>query len=424
MVACGIYDVWLSLCLYPGRSCHRRLFEIFGSAYDVYSADSAAVEAAGLPAGVASRINDKSLDRAVAIMDYCTRAGVAIVTEGCAGYPKRLVDIADPPYLLYIRGRMPDIDSCVSVSVVGTRSMSEYGKRTAYKISYELSAAGVVIVSGMALGIDSVAACAALDAGGTTVAVLGCGVDMAYPSQHKRLMDHIVANGAVVSEFPPGTRPDGRNFPIRNRIISGMGLGTLVVEADTHSGALITARTATVQGRDIFAVPGNVGESSSGGTNELIRGGANVVLSARDVIGVYEFPWRNSMDMTALAAAERISDYTGGLYERYGVCAGEPKPASKAGGENARTQGLRITYARDKRQSDAAAHAAPARDASAELDGDLRTVYDAMKPGEKVPIDRLMRLGLTMGALMSALTQLEIRGLVGSVPGGLYTRKK
>ena len=160
------------------------------------------------------------------------------------------------------------------------------------------------------------AACAALDAGGTTVAVLGCGVDMAYPSQHKRLMDHIVANGAVVSEFPPGTRPDGRNFPIRNRIISGMGLGTLVVEADTHSGALITARTATVQGRDIFAVPGNVGESSSGGTNELIRGGANVVLSARDVIGVYEFPWRNSMDMTALAAAERISDYTGGLYLR------------------------------------------------------------------------------------------------------------
>ncbi len=427
-MSCGLYDVWLSLRMFPGRSVHRRLFEIFGNAYEVYRSDAAALEAAGLSENLVSKLSDKSLDRAVAVMDYCTRAGVTIVTEGCEGYPRRLSDIADPPYLLYIRGNMPDIDSFVSISVVGTRKMSEYGMRTAYKISYELSAAGVVLISGMALGIDSVAACAALDSGGATVAVLGCGVDMAYPSQHKRLMDCIIAHGAVISEFPPGTRPDGRNFPIRNRIISGLGLGTLVVEADAQSGALITARSALVQGRDIFAVPGNVGAANSGGTNALIRDGANVALSARDIIKVYEFPWREAMDFTALAAAERISDYSGGLYERYGVCAESPKGAAAPESSKGESARLRITYARDKRgepQTVPVSRAADtAADAAAGLIGNLRTVYDGMKPGEKMSVDALMRLGLTMGELMSALTQLEIRGLVASVPGGLYTRKQ
>lgn len=429
-MSCGLYDVWLSLHMQPGESVHRSLFEVFGSAYDVYSADAGAYEAAGIPEPLAAKLCDKSLERPVAIMDYCTRAGVALATEGCDGYPARLADIANPPYLLYIRGKMPDIDSCVSISVVGTRSMSEYGKRAAYKISYELSAAGAVIVSGMALGIDSVAACAALDSGGQTVAVLGCGVDMAYPAQHKRLMDSIIAHGAVISEFAPGTRPDGRNFPLRNRIISGLGLGTLVVEADTQSGALITARTALVQGRDIFAIPGNIGETNADGTNALLRDGANMVLSSRDIIRVYEFPWRDSMDLTALAAAERISDYSGGLYERYGVSDGGQKPASASTAkrrEDASQPSLSITYPRDRRSGgkngDPTPAAAVKANAADGLEGKLRDVYEAMIPGEKMSIDRLMRSGFAMGELMSSLTQLEIRGLVSSVPGGLYLRK-
>lgn len=429
-MSCGLYDVWLSLHMHPGNSAHRELFGIFGDAYDVYRADPAAYEAAGLSERLCAALSDKSLERAGAVMDYCTRTNVALATEGCPVYPARLADIADAPYLLYIRGRVPDIDSLVSISVVGTRSMSEYGMRTAYKISYELSAAGAVIISGMALGIDSVAACAALDAGGRTVAVLGCGIDMVYPSQHKRLRDAIAANGAVISEFPPGTRPDGRNFPLRNRIISGLGLGTLVVEADAQSGALITARTALVQGRDIFAVPGNIGAANSGGTNTLIRDGANMVLSARDIIKVYEFPWRDAMDLTAFSGAERISDYSGGLYERYGVCTGEPKREKQEAPQQHKKEEkqptLRITYPRDRRGDDGkdkSAAPAAAKDASAGLDGKLREVYEAMTPGEKVSIDRLMRSGFTMGELMSALTQLEIRGLVTSVPGGLYLRK-
>lgn len=425
-MSCGLYDVWLSLRMHPGDTVWRTLLEVFGSAYDVYSADAEAYGAAGLSDALTAKLCDKGLERSVAIMDYCTRAGVSLVTVGGEGYPARLADIANPPYLLYIRGRMPDIDSGVSISVVGTRSMSEYGKRAAYKISYELSAAGTVIVSGMALGIDSVAACAALDSGGRTVAVLGCGVDMAYPSKHKRLMDAIIANGAVISEFAPGTRPDGRNFPLRNRIISGLGLGTLVVEADAQSGALITARAALVQGRDIFAIPGNIGESNSDGTNALLRDGANMVLSARDIIKVYEFPWRDAMDLTALAAAERISDYTGGLYERYGVCAGEQKRQTTAEHrEKDSTASLCITYPRDKRKKDE--NTSPAADikknAAAGLEGKLRDVYEAMTPGEKMSIDKLLRSGFMMGELMAALTQLEIMGLVSSVPGGLYLRK-
>lgn len=463
-MSCGLYDVWLSLCMPAGKSSHRELLQRFGSAYDVYRAESGDYEAAGIGEPLMTKLCSKDLERSFAIMDYCTRAGVAIICEGGAGYPARLSDIEDPPYLLYVRGRMPNIDQNVSIAVVGTRSMSEYGMRAAYKISYELSAAGCIIVSGMALGIDSVAACAALDAGGSTLAVLGCGVDLAYPSQHKRLMDAIIANGAVISEFPPGTRPDGRNFPLRNRIISALGLGTLVVEADLHSGALITARSALVQGRDIFAVPGNIGAANSGGTNLLIRDGANVVLSTRDIINTYEFPWGSAMDLTALTAAERISDYSGGLYERYGVCASEPRPKAEVQDPARATPPLRITYPRDRRQAGAASRSAVGGDsasdtsgtpsaspeafassakgdimktavtsktaagdelsaAAAALEGDAKTVYDAMVPGERTSIDKLLRLGVNMGALMSVLTRLEILGLVASVPGGFYQRK-
>ncbi len=429
-----------------GKSSHRELFRIFGDAYEVYRADSSDYEVAGIGEPLMTKLCNKDLERSLAIMDYCTRMGVSILTEGGRGYPARLSDIEDPPYLLYVRGHMPDIDQNVSIAVVGTRSMSEYGMRAAYKISYELSAAGCIIVSGMALGIDSVAACAALDAGGITLAVLGCGVDRVYPSQHKRLMNAIMANGAVISEFPPGTSPDGRNFPLRNRIISGLGLGTLVVEADLQSGALITARTALVQGRDIFAVPGNIGAENSGGTNLLIRDGANVVLSTRDIINTYEFPWGRTMDLTALTAAERISDYSGGIYERYGVCAGDPRRKNEVRTAERETPPLHIKFPRDRRQGSIAdsdkTHATASNNpgavssedngvsasdvplsAAASLDGDAKIVYDAMVPGERISIDKLMRLGVNMGALMSALTKLEIMGLVASVPGGFYQRK-
>lgn len=450
-MSCGLYDVWLSLCMPVGKSSHRELFRVFGNAYDVYRAESADYEAAGIEEPLLSKLCNKDLERSFAIMDYCTRAGVSIVCEGGAGYPTRLSDIEDPPYLLYVRGHMPNIDQNVSIAVVGTRSMSEYGMRAAYKISYELSAAGCIIISGMALGIDSVAACAALDAGGVTLAVLGCGVDRVYPSQHKRLMDAIISGGAVISEFPPGTAPDGRNFPLRNRIISGLGLGTLVVEADLQSGALITARAAVVQGRDLFAVPGNIGAANSGGTNLLIRDGANVVLSTRDIINTYEFPWGRSMDLTALTAAERISDYSGGLYERYGVCAGEPRKKAEPQTRERETPPLHISYPRDRRQTNrvvtddsgtsvanksgadnvSASFVAgsgtaiddPLSNAAASLEGDAKTIYDAMVPGERISIDKLMRLGINMGVIMSVLTKLEIMGLVASVPGGLYQRK-
>lgn len=429
-MACGIYDVWLSLCMEPGRSCHQRIFEIFGSSYGAYSATSEEVEKAELPEAVTEKLCQKSLARSVAIMDYCTRAGVMPVLEGDPAYPERLLELPDPPFLLYIRGRMPDIEHMLAISVVGTRTMSEYGMKTAYKISYELSAAGVVVISGMALGIDSIAACAALDAGGTTLAVLGCGVDVAYPSQHKKLMEQIIANGAVISEFPPGTRPDGKNFPIRNRIISGLSIGTVVVEANEHSGALITARDALLQGRDIFAVPGNLGSSGAAGTNMLIRGGANIALSARDILGTYEFPWGASTDPTALAAAERISDYTGGLFERYGV---RPtvESSTERGAEKTSTSAgsaLRISYPRDRRAKEKqVSQRTDASDSEKKAmprpDGVQGRIYDAMKPGEKYSVDKLMRLGIGMGELMSALTQLEIRGYVASMPGGAYIRK-
>ncbi|GIV83876.1 MAG: DNA processing protein DprA [Candidatus Roseilinea sp.] len=210
-------------------------------------------------------------------------AGATALTWEDAGYPRLLREVADPPPVLFVKGALAEADAW-AVSIVGTRRPTVYGREVAEMLAGELARHSITIVSGMARGIDAVAHAAALKAGGRTLAVLGCGVDVVYPPEHRKLAQQIAENGALISDYPLGTPPDALNFPPRNRIISGLSLGVVVVEADEHSGALITAEFAADQGRDVFAVPGNIFNRTSRGTNRLIQQGAHIALDAQSIL--------------------------------------------------------------------------------------------------------------------------------------------
>ncbi|MDO8747327.1 MAG: DNA-processing protein DprA [Thermodesulfovibrionales bacterium] len=209
--------------------------------------------------------------------------GIKIVSFSNKDYPEMLKNIEDAPIVLYIKGIIQKEDR-YAVAIVGSRKYSSYGKLAAEKLSSELSSMGFTIVSGMARGIDTLAHTAAINSGGRSIAVLGSGIDVPYPPENRGLMEKLAASGCVISEFPPGTLPERENFPKRNRIISGLSLGVLVVEATADSGSLITANCALEQGKEVFAVPGNINSVNSKGTNDLIKKGAKLVQSAEDVI--------------------------------------------------------------------------------------------------------------------------------------------
>ena len=267
------YWVWLTAL--PGLSNRSRLLllERYGSPEDVYYADPEELaQVEGLTPGQAALLADKSLSRADRILADCARGDMFLLSMQDAAYPARLRDIFDPPVLLYGKGSLPLFDEEAAIAVVGTRSCTPYGLRCAHRMGYELARQGAVVVSGMAKGIDGAAMRGALQAGGFTAAVLGGGVDVVYPAENRRLYEDIAATGVLLSEYPPGTEPLPGHFPVRNRIISGLSLAALVVEAPVRSGALITAHAALDQGRDVFAVPGPIDAAASVGCNRLILG--------------------------------------------------------------------------------------------------------------------------------------------------------
>jgi DNA processing protein len=252
----------------------------------------------GLGEKVAGEIRKGPLEKRVERELYLLKeVGGKIVTLKDDAYPKRLREIYDPPALLYVRGELKKEDE-LAVSIVGSRKTSPYGRWITEKIGQDLSRHGVTIVSGMARGIDSLAHWGAISGGGRTIAVLGCGVDVIYPSENRNLFTKIIDQGAVVSEFPMGSPPEGGHFPRRNRIISGLSIGVVVVQASERSGSLITAGYALEQGREVFAVPGNVGAEGSRGTNRLIKEGAKMVESSEDILEEILPQWRREGEAT------------------------------------------------------------------------------------------------------------------------------
>jgi DNA processing protein len=242
--------------------------------------------------------------------------GIDVLHPGHPRYPRLLAEISGRPSILYVRGALLPVDDA-SVAIVGTRRATPYGRQAAERVARELAEAGVTVISGLARGVDGVAHLAALEAGGRTIAVLGSGADVIYPSEHRKLAERIVEAGAIVTEQPPGAKPDAPNFPARNRIISGMALAVVVIEAAMRSGALITATFAGDQGRDVFVIPGSVFSQSSEGTNALMRDGARLVRDGRDVLddlglagdsGVVEAPRQLTLDANEERLYRAVSD--------------------------------------------------------------------------------------------------------------------
>ncbi len=277
---------WLALNRVKGIGPARftLLLDAFGSARGAWEATPAEWRQAGLDERTASAFERQrrgiNPGAELARLDTLRVAALRVIDPG---YPRLLREIPAPPPVLYVRGRLLPADD-LAIGVVGTRNVTAYGRHVTERLAGDLAAQQVTIVSGLARGVDTHAHTAALDAGGRTIAVLGCGPDLVYPPDNARLAARIVEQGAVVTEFPPGTQPDAGNFPARNRIISGLSLAVLVTEAPEASGALITARFAAEQGRDIFAVPGNITSRGSTGTNLLIQDGAKLILTAEDAL--------------------------------------------------------------------------------------------------------------------------------------------
>lgn len=432
-----LFEIWFSLrCGVQNRE-FQSLLEAYGSPYELYKIDENELEGLPCSQGLRERLADKSLEEANHIMEYCVGNRIGILFWQDEGYPASLRSLRDAPILLYYRGRLPDLSRRLCISVVGTRSMSEYGKRIAYKIGYELGAVGTVVVSGMALGNDGVATAGAILSKGATVAVLGCGIDISYPREHSRLLEAITERGAVMTEFPPGTPPEGRNFPIRNRIISGLSQGTVVVEGDLRSGALITARTAILQGRDIYAFPGNVGETNSAGSNKLISDGAAMILCARDLLDNYASLYRDTLHMAGLTRAEASSGIDEAGLERLGVCVRTEKPQREVPppqtprrrrGDAPPTPEPRASLRRPASTTPPPPSTTPARgDASdravRSLTDTQRRLFELLPLDHAVTIDYLTREGFSVAEVMAAMTVLEIKGLTVTLPGGLLSRK-
>ena len=284
----NLYWIWLSEALGPASDSFLVLLEHFKTAEAIYRAGKEDFESCEkLKPTVIPSLLDKNTAQAQRIQQRCETLGVGILPYSDALYPERLRQIHRPPVLLYYRGYLPDFPNRLAIAVVGTRGMTEDGRKNGYRLAYELAVTGTVVVSGMAIGIDGIAHVGALDAGGTTVAVLGSAIDYPYPSEHRPIYDRLIRQGGVISEYAPGMRTQRWHFPQRNRIIAGLCQGTLIVEAGANSGALITAKEALAQGRNVFAMPGDANNPARVGTNNLIKAGAVAVTETADILKVY-----------------------------------------------------------------------------------------------------------------------------------------
>ena len=449
----ALFWIWLSERLGAASRDFKKLIGLYGTPYDIFHAEESELERIpDISARTKEVLLDKSLEQASKIIDCCEQSGISVVTYNDEGYPNVLRDIKNPPVLLYYKGTLPDWNHRLSIGMVGTRRMSAYGLHTAYKIAFEFASAGGVVVSGMAAGIDGVCAAAAVLAGGCTVAVLGCGVDVVYPRHHKLLAEEIVKNGVLLSEYAPGTRPNHYHFPIRNRIISGLSAGTLVVEAGVGSGSLITARDAVLQGKDVFAVPANVGSAGAEGTNGLLRDGANLVLDTSDLLEHYLYAYADHIDLEKYHKVR--GSVKADLYalERYGVvelkrqtekqepaataAAREEKPAGKnptvRSVQTKREVQKRDPIPKAPQNGQGRAKAEPVAETSAKKqtpDSILTSltpvqlaVMQAMPDDHPVTADSLGNLGYPYSEIIAALTMLEILGLIRKLPGALYTK--
>lgn len=329
---------WIAFSKVPtvGRVRTGLMEDRFGSLEAAWGASEAELRASGLdPSVVTAIVETRPTIEPERELERVRQAGVHVTTWHDADYPSMLREIDDLPPILYMRGALTPADAN-SVTIVGTRRPTAYGREVAKHLAGELAAAGATIVSGLARGIDGAAHRASMDAGGRTIAVLGCGVDVAYPPEHAKLMQEIAENGAVVSEFPLGAKPEARHFPRRNRLLSGLSLATLVIEAGEGSGTLSTVRFALEQNREVLCVPGSIYSPASRLTNQLIQEGAKLVMDAQDVLDEIRLQAPSEAQIAMAGLGEVESDDELAVYE---ALAYEPQHVD----EVSRATGLPVT---------------------------------------------------------------------------------
>lgn len=393
------YWIWLAELPGLGNQARLALLRHFATPKDVYYAEPeelALVE--GLTEDQRERVlKYRSLSMADRILGNCQRLNQRILTIQDAEYPQRLQNIYDPPCLLYVRGRLPVVDEEVAVAVVGTRSCTPYGVRCGERLGYGLAAGGGIVVTGLAKGIDAAAARGALRAGGTVIGVTGNGLDVYYPYESRTLYEDVAAAGALLSEYPPGTEPNGRHFPVRNRILSGLSVAALVVEAPVRSGAMITARLALDQGRDLFAVPGPIDAPASVGCIRLMQEGAGPVIDAWDILREYEHRFPDK-----LRPAGPMPEVRGAPVRR-----DAPEETPKAEEPSAPSE----------EPAELPVYSAEG------LTDDQIALMKALDPLTLIQVDDLIQAtGIPARRVLSALTMLEIDGLVTQHSGKFYTR--
>ena len=390
------YWVWLAELPRLKGPERLALLRHFGSPEELFFADrEELLLVEGLPPARAELALNRDLSAADRILADCQGLGQRIMTIQDAEYPQRLRNIFDPPLVLYVKGRMPVMDEEAAIAVVGTRECTPYGTACGERLGRELAASGAVVVTGLARGVDSAAARGALRAGGTVVGVTGGGLDVVYPPENGDLYADVAATGVLLSEYPPGSPPDKAHFPVRNRIMSGLSVAALVVEAPERSGALITARLALEQGREVYAVPGPIDAPDSVGCNRLIRDGAGLAAEGWDILRDFQerFPEK-------LRPARKLPAWTPLPTRRRAEPRRKPEPAP----EPEKAPALR----------------AVSREG---LTDDQIALLGVLEPEGPVQVDDLIEsTGIPARRVSSALTMLEIDGCVRQHDGKRYTR--
>lgn len=365
------YYIWLQLCLTQGNRYITRVFEVFPSAKAVYEADIN-TRAKLLPKSVCDKLDNSRLCEAKAILEKCKNNGIELIHYHNRNFPEALREIDAPPVVLYVKGKMPDFDNLPTICVVGPRSVSDYGKKAAYSLGYRLAKAGFIVVSGGAVGSDTYAHIGALKAGGITVLIMACGFSVSYLEENRALREHIANSGCLISEYPPDVPVTRYTFSVRNRLMSGLALGTVLVEAGRRSGALITANHSLNQGRDVFVIPGMPNMKQYEGSNALLRDGAKPLLDTSDIFNEYITRFPDKID----------------IEKAY-------KPIPKPEKVKNNNKILNIT-----------------------LSNQAKIVYNCLDKQKFYPDD--LNTGLSASDLLSALTELEMEFIIRALPGGQY----
>ena len=412
---------WIWLATRPNMNDRDKLavLQHFGDPEDIFYARKEEFrEVEGLPKEAVEALEDKNVKPAQAILKECAAKNIQICAFRDGAYPARLKNISDPPVVLYYKGRLPDMDSAPVIAAVGTRDCTAYGIHVAKRLGAQIAKCGGILVSGMAAGIDAAAMGGALTAGGMTVGVLGSGVDIVYPLSNRSLFADVERYGCLISEFAPGTPPMKWNFPKRNRIMSGLSNGVLVVEAPQRSGALITARQAAEQGRDVFVVPGNIDVASCAGSNALLRDGAIAVSTGWDVVGEYQslYPEAVRRFDKPVEPAGFVGDVVAGGEKTELKVAQKPHSPQKKRSSDKKKEKIIIDNGEKQPYSDI-------RDALRGLSQQECAIVELIGDGEILVDELIAKGGMATAQVLSTLTMLEIKGVVRRLPGKRVARK-